>query len=158
MMRSVGDNQSFDVFDFQCRALPVLMGWAAGSLVAGWLWWRSHSTWWRGLGTQFAGGGLIDGGIAGFGLRGALRNSHRLASGQIDQGELKRQARNFERLLWINTGLDVGYVVAGLWLARHYPDDEGRRAMGWGIILQGAFLLVYDLILARLVRARRDAA
>lgn len=46
------------------------------------------------------------------------------------------------RILWINAGLDVGYVAVGVWLAlrRRAP----VRAAGRAIIIQGGFLLVFD--------------
>ncbi len=158
MMTSEQAKGKFNVFVFQRRALSILMGWAVGSVLAGWLWWRSGSDWWRGLGSQFAGWGLIDGIIAWFGLNGAARNESRLASGAIGQLEHDRQARNFERLLWVNSALDVSYLLGGRWLVRHYADDEGRRAMGWGIIIQATFLLIFDLCLAWLVRVRRNVS
>jgi len=150
------DNSS-NVFLFQQRALAILTGWAAGSMAAGWLWWQSGGAWWRGLGSQFAGWGIIDAIIAAFGLRSASRNAARLASGDMDQLEQERQAQNFERLLWINSALDVGYVLAGGWLTKRHADDEGRRGIGWGIVIQGTFLLIFDLTLAWLMRVRRRA-
>jgi hypothetical protein len=157
MTTSQREKRTFDVFTAQQRALSILMGWAAGSLVAGWLWWQSGMPWWRGMGSQFAGWGLIDGIIAWFGLRGARRNATRLASGDIDQAELQGREHSFERLLWINSALDVGYVLGGGWLVKHYADEELRRGMGWGIIIQGGFLLVFDVALAWLLRVKRHA-
>lgn len=152
---SEGSGGQFDVFALQRRALPVLLGWAAGSIAAGLVWWQAGNAWWRGLASQFVGWGLVDGLIALFGLRGAARNAARLASGEMGRAEHDRQARTFERILWINAGLDVGYVLGGRWLARRWPDDAQRRGMGRGIVYQGAFLLVFDLALALLVWRKR---
>jgi hypothetical protein len=47
----------------------------------------------------------------------------------------------------------VLYVLGGLWLARTKgEDDEFWRGSGWGIVVQGAFLFVFDLIHARQLR------
>ncbi|MBN2006671.1 MAG: hypothetical protein JXA21_25180 [Anaerolineae bacterium] len=55
------------------------------------------------------------------------------------------------RLLWINTGLDVIYVTVGLILAYGGPSKETnpaprRRGSGWGVVLQGAALFLFDLM------------
>jgi len=42
-------------------------------------------------------------------------------------------------------------------LTKRYADDEGRRGMGWGIMIQGTFLLIFDLTLAWLMRVRHRA-
>jgi len=53
-------------------------------------------------------------------------------------------AADFVRLLQINAGLDVVYVLVGAALAtRRGP---WLRGFGWAIVVQGGFLLVYDLI------------
>jgi len=61
-------------------------------------------------------------------------------------------------LLWINTALDVLYVAGGLILALAF----GSRGMdwqghGWGIVVQGAFLFLFDLIHAQSVPVSIDA-
>ena len=59
-------------------------------------------------------------------------------------------ARNLRRLLWFNAALDVGYMAGGVWLARSKGrDDANWRGQGWGIVVQGAFLFVFDLVHAR---------
>jgi hypothetical protein len=53
------------------------------------------------------------------------------------------EARRLRRLLWINAGLDVLYVVvgAGLVVFGSGPVVDGH---GVGVMVQGAFLLVFD--------------
>jgi hypothetical protein len=60
-------------------------------------------------------------------------------------------ATRLDRFLWLNIGLDVGYLLAGLvlivtgWrLGRHY----GVIGAGTGVVVQGAALFLLDLILA----------
>ena len=56
-----------------------------------------------------------------------------------------------ERLFLINSGLDIGYIGAGF-LMRHLSDSSEKRGdllKGYGnaVILQGGFLLVFDLMM-----------
>ena len=148
----------FNLFEFQRRAMPVLLGWASGSIASGLLWLAAPDQWLRGLGSQFAGWGLIDGIIALLALRGAARNADRLAAGAVDAQEHDRQARQFEAIVWANAALDVGYALGGYGLLKRSPDHEGRRGMGVGIMIQGLFLLAWDVALALLVRSKRRAA
>ena len=99
---------------------------------------------------QFAGWGLIDGLIAAFALRGASDKAVQLESGEIPPPEYARQVRNFKAIVWANAFLDIGYIFGGKWLINRFPQDDEKRGMGWGIILQGAFLLIWDILLALL--------
>ena len=147
----------FNVYAFQRRALPVLIGWAAGSMIAGAIWRRQGPPFWRGLGGQFLAWGAIDGLIALAGLGWAVRSEKRLADGQISADDLSNAARTFERVLWINAGLDVGYVLGGASLLARSPERPDRRGMGAGITVQGLYLLIWDVTLALLVRRQRQS-
>ncbi|MGF1503757.1 MAG: hypothetical protein ACFB51_01270 [Anaerolineae bacterium] len=147
---------TFNVYEFQRSAMPVLTGWAVGSILMGLLWWQQRSEWLKGFGSQFAGWGVINLIIAVLGLRGAASNAEKYAAGEIEQPQHDKATRTFEIALWVNAVLDVLYVVGGSRLAASRPDDEQRQGMGWGIIAQGAGLLVWDVILALVLsRARR---
>lgn len=50
---------------------------------------------------------------------------------------------NLRDLLLINAGVDVLYVAAGVYMLTR-PESFWRGA-GWGVVLQGTFLLVFDL-------------
>lgn len=56
---------------------------------------------------------------------------------------------NVEKLLLLNTGLDVGYVLGGLYLMERSKNatkhPERLKGFGKSIILQGSFLFVFDL-------------
>ncbi|MEH3155468.1 MAG: hypothetical protein PGN29_09010 [Gordonia paraffinivorans] len=64
------------------------------------------------------------------------------------------------RLLWINTGLDVGYVAGGAWFTSARPALGGRvtpeqaRGHGAAVVVQGAALFVLDLTHARALSGR----
>ena len=152
----------FNLYRFQQRAFPVLLCWALGSIAAGVVWMKNRDGLVTGFGSQFAGWGAINLILALFGMRGASRNLGRQAQGEISASEHARQARYFERLVLVNAGLDLGYIAAGAWL-RAKPAGQPekrpgfRNGMGWGIVTQGAFLLVWDLLLGLLVHKRRNA-
>jgi hypothetical protein len=152
-----GAEQGYSVYRYQQNAMPVLLGWAVGSIFAGLLWMRSRSEWLRGFGSQFLGWGAIDGVIAAAGMSGAAKNEQRLNAGEITPDEHTRQAANFERFVWLNALLDVGYMLGGWVLARRSPNDRRRQGMGWGILAQGAFLFIWDILLASGAQRRRRA-
>ena len=60
-------------------------------------------------------------------------------------------ATRLDRMLWMNVGLDVGYTLVGITLAAIGCRTVRRPGMvgaGIAIILQGAALLMIDLLLA----------
>lgn len=148
-------SQADNLYTYQKQAMPVLLGWSAGSILAGLLWMGSERKLWRGLGSQFLGWGAIDGLIAGFALRGAIKNASRLDSGAISPVEHQRQWLQFERFVWLNVLLDLGYIAGGAWLRQRNPKDPQKQGMGWGIILQGGFLLAWDIFLATISQSKR---
>lgn len=155
-MQRTHPDHGFGLFMFQQRIMGLLSGWAVGSIVTGLIWLRDRAPFMRGMGAQFAGWGAIDGIIAVLGWRGAARSAERYAVGELDGDQYARQMINFERLLWINAGLDVLYMLGGRWFARRNPDDPQRRGTGWGVMWQGAFLFIFDLLNAAYVRRQRD--
>jgi carboxylesterase len=102
----------------------------------------------RGFGIQAIAWGLIDAAIAHGGQWLAdTRRGDRPAS-ENDE----REAGKLRRLLLVNVVLDVFYVTAGLILARALgAQDPGWKGHGWGIVAQGVFLFVFDLIHAQRV-------
>jgi hypothetical protein len=144
----------YNLYRYQVQAFPLLLGWAAGSLAAGLAWLAGPNRFLRGLGVQFAAWGLIDGLIALLALKGARK---RLVVGAPALDEHDRQALQFEKIVWANAVLDVFYVLGGVFLLRRAAQDGQRRGMGWGVILQGGFLLIWDILLAGLAGRRRRA-
>jgi hypothetical protein len=139
------DHKSF--FRFQRRALAVLLAWGLGSVAAGLaLSWRGRGAV-RQFGVQALAWGLIDALLAALGMRGATR---KLAQpGRVD---VVAEARRFRTILAVNAGLDVGYVAVGAHFAYHGPSAE-RKGLGWGVLVQGLFLLLFDSLLALVVQA-----
>ena len=111
--------------DVESRLTAALGRWAVGSVVAGALLSVPPRT--RGFGRQTLAWGAVDGALAAVGAR------RRAARGPTD-------ARRLRRVLLLNAGLDVGYLVVGAWLVRdgRWPGD------GAAVLVQGTFLLVLD--------------
>ena len=112
-------------------AASVLLGSALAALLAVR---RADSPMLTHFAIQTAAWGAIDLALAGLAWRGL---EMRDAAG----------ATRLDRILWLNTGLDVGYIAVGLTLAIT-AWLLGRRlgpiGAGLGIIVQGAALLVLD--------------
>jgi hypothetical protein len=80
--------------------------------------------------------GLVEAAIAGIGLRRLVMRDYAAAA-------------RFDRLLWLNVGLDVGYLAVGATLA-FTGWLLGRRlaavGAGVGVVVQGAALVALDLL------------
>lgn len=120
------------------------MIWAAGSIViAVPLFFLDE--FWRGVGIQSAAWGGIDLLIAVFGMLGTNRRRSRLIPNELSDSAPKESA-NLKRILLINTALDVLYVTGGIILTLTLgAEDPFWSGNGWGIIIQGAFLFIFDL-------------
>ena len=139
-------------FAQQHELLGGLLGWGVGSIVIGAGLLGDHSPVGRQIGLQALTWGAIDALLAWAGRRGARQRSELALSDRPDPDELKAAA-SFERLVAINAGLDLLYIVGGSRLAR--TADPRRRGVGLGILPQGGFLLIYDLSLLAWVRRWR---
>ncbi|MGB3467942.1 MAG: hypothetical protein WBA74_21835 [Cyclobacteriaceae bacterium] len=89
---------------------------------------------------------IINLGIAGFGYYGLLRQDPSALS--LAQSIAEQQ--KIENMLLFNTGLDVAYVIGGLYMyerAKNVSKNADRlKGFGQSVMLQGGFLLVFDLI------------
>ncbi|MCA9973970.1 MAG: hypothetical protein KC425_27350, partial [Anaerolineales bacterium] len=131
------------IWQFSLQVSRRLLVWAGLSIGAGALLAAQKSPFLQGVGLQFAGWGAIDGLIGLLGARGSRRRQQ-APDAHAPQTQTA-EARKLRRLLWINTALDVGYVLGGLQLVRRKGDDDTWRGHGWGIVIQGAFLFFFDL-------------
>jgi hypothetical protein len=115
-----------------------LLHWSIFSVASGLPLAASRAPLLRGLGQQFIAWGTIDGAIA---LAGHWSNQRK-----AEQGVATEEIEKLRRLLLVNAGLDVFYVAGGLALvARRGQNDPYWRGMGLGIVVQGGFLLAFDL-------------
>lgn len=82
--------------------------------------------------------------LAGLGLWSAkkqLTKHYTLAENITEQHKI-------EKILLLNTGLDVAYMVTGLYLKEKGNRLNHEQPVGYGnsLLLQGGFLLVFDII------------
>ncbi len=132
------------IWDFQDALTRRLLLWSALSVFAGALLLIFGDAFWRGFGLQAVVWGVIDAGIAVFGRRASEK---RRLSNLGGPSIMEKEARSLRRLLWINTGLDVLYVAGGIVLIYTIgQDDAFARGNGWGIVVQGGFLFLFDLL------------
>jgi hypothetical protein len=71
----------------------------------------------------------------------------------LDRRDVAGAAR-LERLLWVNIGLDTGYVLVGVTLVaagRRLARSMAAMGAGAGIIIQGLALLLIDLQFAAII-------
>jgi esterase/lipase len=129
------------IIDFQLKLTRRLLEWSAASVILGALLMLFGNLFWRAFGGMAVAWGLVDAAIAWFGQRSALRQQ----AASLSPADQTRRARNLSRLLWVNAGLDVMYIAVGLGMAfslgRYNPIWRGY---GWGIVVQGAFLFLFD--------------
>jgi hypothetical protein len=68
----------------------------------------------------------------------------------LNFAESIREHESIRRILLFNAGLDVGYMATGLYLrerANRAENSERLRGYGNSLLLQGAFLFTFDLIM-----------
>jgi len=137
-----------NIWTFQNTLTRRLSAWAQFSIGLGLAGLLAPREFWRGMAGQFIGWGIINQAIAFFGSKGTEK---RLAS--LDENEKKaiepQETRKLAKILWINAGLDVGYMLFGAIFARANRDNPFKVGTGIGIIVQGLFLLLFDWIHAK---------
>lgn len=130
---------------FQKRLTGMLLGWAVASIAVGLRLGRGGDELRRGVGEQFVGWGLVNAAIAFIGRRPPPENA------ALEDAAARQ--RTLSRLLWVNTGLDVIYVLGGRRTLRGRGATSARwRGRGLGIVVQGGFLFFFDLLNALALR------
>ncbi len=128
------------IWTYQEAMSRRLLRWSVLSIAVGFVLTPLNS-FWRGFGWQAVGWGVIDAAIALFG-RESARKRQALPDAAT---RLERERHNLSLLLWINAGLDVLYLLGGRALAERRQSSRMLRGTGWGIVLQGAFLFLFDV-------------
>ena len=129
----------------QQAAMLVLGAWAVGNVGSG-LALRGQTT---GADRYFhemnIGWGAINLTLAGLGYWSSMKAD----PGSFDLASTIAEQHKIQKILLLNTGLDVGYVLGGAYLIERSKNttDNPERLKGFGrsIILQGGFLFVFDL-------------
>jgi hypothetical protein len=128
----------------QKSGMIVLGSWASLNILSG----LAGNHFMNGEGKYFfqmnAAWNLVNLGIAGFGLFNAMN-----ASLSIEELEMVQEMRKLDRILLINSGLDVLYIATGAYLLNRGISKSSARQIGYGrsLMLQGGFLLLFDLAL-----------
>ncbi|MGJ3237843.1 MAG: DUF6992 family protein [Anaerolineae bacterium] len=136
-----------NIFQFQDKISKRLMRWSLLSIAVGLLM-RFGGKFGKGLGIQFITWGLVDAAIAVGGQVAKRNRIDRMRN--PGKPEIKQEeANNLSRLLWINAGLDVLYMIGGYLWAKRDKGDGSARGNGLGVIVQGLFLFVFDVFHAR---------
>ncbi len=82
---------------------------------------------------------------------GGLYRVYRTDPLSLSLSESAVRSQRLQKILLFNAGLDVGYIATGLYLTerarRGGRHDEMLKGFGQSLIMQGAFLLVFDLAL-----------
>ncbi len=133
----------------------ILGGWAIANLAAGAAGWSgtSGSTMYFHQMNFFW--NTINLGIAGL----ALLGNHTTDISLLSSGELLSKHTRTENLYLINTGLDVVYMGTGLLLkqlsTRNVKRPDMLKGYGNSVLLQGAFLFLFDGIMYLVQRDHR---
>ncbi len=131
--------------DRQRTSMLVLGSWAIGNMaVGGALIGRKD-----GVEKEFhimnVGWNVVNLALAGAGYYTAVTTD----TGEFDLYQTIQEQQKIEKILLFNAGLDVGYMLGGLYLMERSKNDtkNADRLKGFGksILLQGAFLFAFDL-------------
>ena len=82
--------------------------------------------------------------VAGIGLYSVKK----VATKKLSLAQNINKQQQLEKILLVNSGLDVGYVFAGLYLQERGQrlNNDQTQGFGKGVLLQGSFLLVFDVV------------
>jgi hypothetical protein len=132
--------------------MSVLMGWALLNMGVGGVGALTTRGRWRGFHEMNAGWGAVNMAIGAIGYwrnTGELKGAPSLARTLVEEASIRE-------ILLLNAGLDVGYMALGGLLWERGLRKQELRMVGWGqsVLMQGAFLMAFDLTLYALHRGR----
>jgi hypothetical protein len=127
-------------------AMLMLGGWAAGNILVGTYgnfkangeakYFHQFNAMWN----------VINLGIASFGYFNAINSD----PATMTNLEILNDYTSLQSFLLLNAGLDVAYIMTGFYLkerAKSSSSSERLRGYGNSLLLQGGFLLVFDIAL-----------
>lgn len=136
-------------------AMLVLGGWAAGNILSGTYgnfkasgeakYFHQFNAMWN----------LVNLGIATFGYLNAV-NSDPTSMTNL---EILNDYNSLQSFLLLNAGLDVAYIATGFYLkerSKNSSSSERLRGYGNSLLLQGGFLLVFDVALYFIHQSNAD--
>ena len=93
--------------------------------------------------------------IAGFSLYNTKKNHLQ----EMKTDEFLLQNQTTEKILLINSILDLGYMGAGILLRKQSDTSENKahqlKGYGNSLILQGGFLLIFDVVMYSKLKSKR---
>lgn len=124
--------------------LYVLGSWAAANIIQGSISASNTSGSTHYLHQMNAYWNTVNLAIAGLGIWALRLQQKQTATPE----QLIRDQKNVEKLLLLNTGLDVSYIITGLYMKERGLRLANDRNTGYGnsLVIQGSFLLVLDLV------------
>ncbi|MFW5713341.1 MAG: alpha/beta hydrolase [Brevefilum sp.] len=131
------------IWDFEKLIFRRLKLWAFPSILAGAGLILFGDPLWRSIGIQALAWGGADGLIAWIGL---LRLRHKTGKATSFTEE-EQEAFRLRKILWLKSALNVLFVAGGAALV-YFLGTESLfwRGTGWGIIIQGTFLYLFDMM------------
>lgn len=134
------------IHDVEARLARDLLAWGGASVAGGVamavVGGRTGNRFLRAFGTQTIGWGAIDAALA---LGGRARARRHRASPPTDPARAAAEAARVRRILAVNAGLDILYIVGGLAVAAgRGRTDRAARGHGLAAVAQGTFLLGFD--------------
>ena len=128
------------------NAMLVLGGWAAGNILAGAYgnykakgeakYFHQFNAMWN----------VVNLGIAAFGYFNAVNSD----PSSMTNLEILNDYNSLQSFLLLNAGLDAAYIMTGFYLkerAKNSPSAERLKGYGNSLLLQGGFLLLFDIAL-----------
>jgi len=128
------------------NAMLILGGWAAGNILAGTYgnfkasgeakYFHQFNAMWN----------VVNLGIAAFGYFNAVNSD----PSSMTNLEIIKDFNSMQNFLLLNAGLDAAYIMTGFYLkerSKNSSSAERLRGYGNSLLLQGGFLLVFDVAL-----------
>lgn len=145
---SQGQTSSLEAYNqkriqYNKDGMKILGGWALGNMALGAIQsgrttgetkaFHQMNIYWNGV-------NLL---IAGFGYYSAMKETP-----SSDAWKTIKSQNSIEKILLFNAGLDIAYMVGGVWLNErgNRLSDAQLKGFGKSVVLQGAFLMSFDLI------------
>lgn len=125
--------------------MKVLGGWGAANAVGGGIGWATSSGQTKYFHQMNTIWGAINCGVAALGYTGAQKGK---GVPMTAEESLKAQ-KKMEKIFLVNGVLDLAYVGGGIYLNQrgNNKNDDKLKGYGSSIIMQGAFLLLFDSIM-----------
>jgi hypothetical protein len=150
---SLGFLQSQTHEDFYTRSLDInksgmyfLGGWALANMATGTYGWLRYDAEKKYFHQMNAAWNVVNAGIAIY----ALFDMAGTDISALSTDEMMRKHIRSENLFLINAGLDILYMAGGAWMIHAAGRNEKRhdilKGYGQSVVLQGAFLFLFDLV------------